>query len=245
MSRPLIGITTGYREPATDRDVPIYTSYTMVAKNVTKAGGLPVLIPVDVDDETLRSIYDCLDGVLLPGGGDIDSANWGEALHESVYGLDPYRDHAEITLARWAVADDRPVFGICRGHQVFNVALGAPLIQDIPSQYTSELTHNNFMPNPRSMRAHVVAIDPNSRLAAIVGDTNAVPVNSIHHQAVRTAAPGLNVVAVSPDGIIEATEIPDKKFALTVQWHPEDLGDDDRMFNIFREFVRAAANGSA
>src|SRR5690606_26715956 len=145
MSRPLIGITAGLRTPQNDREVPTYVSYTRVADNVMKAGGLPVLIPVGVDDEALRGIYDRLDGVLLPGGGDIDSKHWDEPLHETVYGLDPARDHTEMTLARWAVADDRPVFGICRGHQVFNVALGAPLIQDIPSQYTTELTHTNFM----------------------------------------------------------------------------------------------------
>ncbi|MBK8135124.1 MAG: gamma-glutamyl-gamma-aminobutyrate hydrolase family protein [Chloroflexi bacterium] len=242
--RPLIGITTGYRAPANDREVPTYTSYVAVANNVANAGGLPVLIPNGVDDETLRGIFERLDGILLPGGGDIDSKHWGEALHETAYGLDPSRDHVEMTLARWAVSEDTPVFGICRGHQVFNVALGAPMIQDIPSQYTSELTHNNFMPTPRSHLAHVVAIEPNSRLAAIVGQSNAVPVNSIHHQAVRTAAPGLNVAAVAPDGLIEATELPGKRFALTVQWHPEDLSSDERMFNLFREFVRAAKNGN-
>ena len=164
MPRPLIGITAGYRMPQTDREVPTYVSYTRVADNVMKAGGLPVLIPVGVDDETLRGIYERLDGVLLPGGGDIDSKHWNEPLHETVYGLDPARDHTEMTLARWAVADDRPVFGICRGHQVFNVALGAPLIQDIPSQYTTELTHTNFMPTPRTHLAHVVAIEPSSSM---------------------------------------------------------------------------------
>lgn len=243
MPRPLIGITTGFRAPANDKEVPTYTSYSAVADNVARAGGLPVLIPNGVDDETLRAIFERLDGVLLPGGGDIDSKNWGEALHPTVYGLDSARDHVEMTLARWSVAEDTPIFGICRGHQVFNVALGAPMIQDIPSQYATELTHNNFLPSPRNLRAHVVAIEPGSRLAEIVGQTNAVPVNSIHHQAVRTAAPGLAVAAVSPDGLIEATEIPGKRFALTVQWHPEDLSDDSRMFNLFREFVRASQNG--
>jgi putative glutamine amidotransferase len=99
------------------------------------------------------------------------------------------------------------------------------------------------MPTPRSQLSHVVAIEPSSKLAEIIGQTNAVSVNSIHHQAVRSAAPGLNVSAVSPDGLIEATEMPDRRFALSVQWHPEDLSDDERMFNIFRSFVRAAQNG--
>lgn len=243
MSRPLIGITAGIKQAQNERDITTYASYVAVADNVMKAGGLPVLIPVGVDDETLRGIFARLDGLLLPGGGDIDSKHWGEPLHQTVYGLDPARDHAEITLARWAVEDNRPVFGICRGHQLFNVALGAPLIQDIPSQFTTELTHNNFLPIPRQQLSHVVAIEPSSKLASIIGETNAVPVNSIHHQAVRVAAPGLNVTAVSPDGLIEATEMPNKRFALTVQWHPEDLTNDERMLNLFRAFVREANNG--
>ncbi|KXK50939.1 MAG: peptidase C26 [Chloroflexi bacterium OLB13] len=200
-----------------------------------------MLIPSTLDDDSLRGIYDRLDGILLPGGGDIDSSHWGEPLHKSVYGLDPARDHTELTIARWAAKEDRPLFGICRGHQLFNVALGASLIQDIASEFPTEVPHTNFMPTPRSQRSHVVGIEPGSRLASIIGETNAVPVNSIHHQAVKNAAPGLRVVAVSPDGLIEATEMPDARFALTVQWHPEDLADDERMFNLFRAFVQAAS----
>ncbi len=243
MARPLIGITTAHRPAGTEREIPVYSAYTAVAENVARAGGLPVLIPCTVDDDTLRGIYDRLDGILLPGGGDIDSAHWGEPLHEKVYGLDPARDRTEIAIARWAAAEDKPLFGICRGHQLFNVALGAALIQDIASQYPTELSHANFMPVPRGQRSHVVAIEPGSRLASIIGETNAVPVNSIHHQAVKQAAPGLQVTAVAPDGLIEATELPGARFALTVQWHPEDIADDERMFNLFRAFVQAARSG--
>jgi len=241
MRRPLIGITTAYLAPSTDQDVPRYTSYTRVAENVAAAGGLPVLIPNTLDDETLRALYDRLDGVLLPGGGDIDSKHWGEELHPKVYGIDPARDHTEMTIARWAVADDRPLFGICRGHQVINVALGASMIQDIPSQFNTELTHNNFLPIPRDTLSHVVGITDGSRLAGIIGKLNAVQVNSIHHQAIREAAPGMTAVAFSPDGLIEATEMAGKRFALTVQWHPEDLSADESHFNLFKAFVKASA----
>ncbi|MCU0463713.1 MAG: gamma-glutamyl-gamma-aminobutyrate hydrolase family protein [Anaerolineae bacterium] len=241
MRRPLIGITTAYNPPRDERDIPRYVSYTRVAENVAAAGGLPVLIPSTVDDETLRALYDRLDGVLLPGGGDIDSKHWGEELHPKAYGLDPARDHTEITLARWAVADDRPLFGICRGHQVVNVALGAAMYQDIPSQYESELSHANFLPTPRDFRAHVIGINDGSRLAQIIGQVNAVSVNSIHHQAIKQPAPGMVAVAYSPDGLIEATEMPGKRFALTVQWHPEDLSADESQFNLFKTFVAASA----
>jgi putative glutamine amidotransferase len=239
--RPLIGITTAYsRAMNPDEEIPRYISYTRVAENIAAAGGLPVLIPSGVDEATLRALYDRLDGVVLPGGGDIDPKYWGEDIHPTVYGLDPERDQTEMTLARWAVAEDRPLFGICRGHQVVNVALGGSLIQDIPSQYTSELTHNNFLPIPRSHRSHVVGVKPESRLAHITGLSNAAPVNSIHHQAVREAAAGMVAVAYSPDGLIEATEMPDKRFVLTVQWHPEDLADDEAHFALFKAFVQAS-----
>jgi putative glutamine amidotransferase len=240
MKRPLIGITTAY-SPAQPGKIPVYSSYVRISENVAAAGGLPVMIPVTVDDDTLRALYDRLDGVLLPGGGDIDSSHWDEPLHETVYGLDPARDHAEITIARWAVKDDLPLLGICRGHQIVNVALGARLIQDIPSMYPTELTHANFSPVPRGLHSHVVGVNPNSHLAEILGQVNAVPVNSIHHQAVAEAAPGMITVATAPDGLIEATEMPDRRFALTVQWHPEDLSTDAHHFNLFKAFVRAAA----
>ncbi len=245
MTRPLIGITTAYsRGPNEDEDIPRYTSYTRVAEGVAAAGGLPVLIPCSVDDETLRALYDRLDGVLLPGGSDIDSKYWGEELHPTAYGIDPHRDHAEITLARWAVADNRPLFGICRGHQVVNVALGGALIQDIPSMCDSELSHNNFLPIPRKQRSHVIGVQQDSLLHRVTGLLNAAPVNSIHHQAVRAAAPGMKAVAYAPDGLIEATEMPDKRFVLTVQWHPEDLTDDEAHFALFKAFVRASAGES-
>jgi putative glutamine amidotransferase len=107
--------------------------------------------------------------------------------------------------------------------------------------------HNNFSPTPRDLRAHEVRVEPDSRLAGILGvngERADVVVNSIHHQSVRAAPPGVVVTAQSPDGVIEATEIPDKRFALTVQWHPEDLTADDQMFSLFRAFVEAARAGA-
>lgn len=239
--KPLIGITTGIRrESATN-----FTTLVAYEANVNaleRAGALPVLIPSTLSDEALRGIYDRLDGVLLPGGGDIDPKYWNEALHPTVYDIEPARDHTEITLARWAVEDDRPLFGICRGHQVFNVALGGSLIQDIPSLVENPLAHANFRPAPRDLLSHSVSVLPGSRLASIVGNEANLPVNSIHHQSVRDVpnAAGVVVTAESPDGIIEATEIPGKRFALSVQWHPEDLTADEQMFNLFCAFVQAA-----
>lgn len=238
MTPPLIGITTAVgRNESTG--ITILTAYERNVAAIERAGGLPVLVPSTLSEPSLRALYDRLDGVLLPGGGDIDSRHWNEALHPTANTLDPNRDRTELTLARWAVADDRPLFGICRGHQVFNVAMGAGLIQDIGSQVEDALKHDNFHPNPRNLRVHDIAVDASSKLGAIIGQTR-IDVNSLHHQVVRAAAPGVRVTATAPDGLIEATELPDKRFALTVQWHPEDLTDDARMFGLFKAFVEAA-----
>lgn len=242
MRKPLIGITSGTSTRPDMPDFVVVTAYNANVAALERAGALPVVIPSTLSDDALRGLYERLDGVLLPGGGDIDSKYWGEALHPSVYGLDAPRDHAEITLARWAVADDLPLFGICRGHQVFNVALGGALIQDIPSELAGALTHNNFSPQPRDLKAHPVEVAPDSRLAGIVGAGDGLMVNSIHHQGVRTVPPGVRVTALSPDGVVEATEMPDRRFVLTVQWHPEDLTAEPAMFALFRAFVDAAAS---
>lgn len=235
--QPLIGITTA---SITIDGKPYHRVYAPNAWAIERAGGLPVLIPSGLSEATLRAIYDRLDAVLLPGGADIDPVHYGQEPHQKTYGVDPQRDELELTLARWSVEDDRPLFGICRGHQVINVALGGTLIQDIPSLINTDLRHDLPGNLPRSTRLHEVAIQDDSRLAAILGSTE-VEVNSLHHQAVGQPARGARVIAQAPDGVIEALEFPDKRFALSVQWHPEDLSAEDPMMaGLFESFVQAA-----
>lgn len=241
--KPLIGVTTAVREIGTN-GFKILSAYTAILESLERAGALPVMIPVNVSDATLRGIYDRLDGVLLPGGGDIDPVYFHAERHPSVYGIDPLRDHAEVMLAQWAAADDLPLFGICRGHQVLNVALGGTLIQDIASEVPNHKLEDHSLPDgtPRNTRNNHVNVSEASRLAHIIGATSHVAVNSLHHQAVKDPAPGFVVTAHAEDGIIEAMEMPDKRFLLSVQWHPEDLSaDDPHMQALFNEFVAACA----
>ncbi|MBC8100337.1 MAG: gamma-glutamyl-gamma-aminobutyrate hydrolase family protein [Armatimonadetes bacterium] len=240
--QPLIGVTTAVRVLSTN-GITVCTAYTAILSAVERAGGLPVMIPSNMGDDTLRAIYARLDGVLLPGGGDIDPKYFDEAPHPALDMLDPLRDNAEVKLVRWAAADEVPLFGICRGHQVIHVALGGSLIQDIPSQVTVATPEQHALPEgaARSHPSHAIQVADNTRLAGILGNTQLI-VNSIHHQAVKTPAPGFVITATSPDGLIEASEMPGKRFALTVQWHPEDLAPDDpHMQGLFDAFVQASA----
>jgi len=243
MKRPLIGIVTSSHTG--ENGVPCNRIYAQPALDIADAGGLPVYIPTRLDEATLRALYERLDGVLLPGGADIRPSRYGAAeIHPKVYGIDDPRDEAEIALARWAVEDDRPLFGICRGHQVINVALGGTLIQDIPSQIATPLVHDLPDDQPRDTLLHEVRIEPDSKLARILGTTQ-IRVNSLHHQAVDTPAPGLKVTAFSPDEIIEGVEMPNRRFALSVQWHPEDMyigsyPESEPMRRLFAAFIDAA-----
>ncbi len=239
--RPLIGITTASRT----RDNKEYNeAYAPNARAIERAGGLPMFLPVSVNDDTLRALYDRVDAVLLPGGGDIDPKHFNVDRHPRTERIDADRDRAELSIARWAVQDDRPLFGICRGHQVFNVALGGTLIQDIASLVDTRLTHDTPKDVPRDFPAYDVTVESSSLLARLLGKTN-LPVNSLHHQSVARPAPSLQVTAHAPDGVIEGLEMADRRFALSVQWHPEDLVDDTVMQGLFNAFVEAACEYAA
>ncbi|MFN8377650.1 MAG: gamma-glutamyl-gamma-aminobutyrate hydrolase family protein [Anaerolineae bacterium] len=237
MYRPLIGITAA---SFIVKGKPYHRGYAPNSGAIAAAGGLPVYVPPGLDDDVLRDLYSRLDGLLLPGGPDVRPDRYGQAQHPMTQVIDDPRDTLEITLAQWAFEDDVPVFGICRGHQVLNVALGGTLVQDIPSIVGDNLTHDISDDTPRSTRMHDVDIDADSRLSGILGTTH-VSVNSIHHQSVLEVAPAARVTANAPDGVIEALEVPGKPFMLSVQWHPEDLySNDPTMARLFESFIAAA-----
>ena len=238
--RPLIGITTS--KHTNEYGWRYAKGYAANADAVVRAGGLPVFIPIGMPDEVIRGIYERLDGVLLPGGGDISPDRYGEDQHELTSLIDTDLDHLEISLAQWAIDDDLPTLGICRGHQVLNVALGGKLLQDIGTEAETEIKHDIRFELPRNGIAHSVDVLPESKLAAALGETT-VAVNSLHHQAVQVISDRVQVTAQSPDGVVEGVEMPDKTFILSVQWHPEDLvgyeGAADRLFESFVEAARA------
>jgi putative glutamine amidotransferase len=183
---------------------------------VVHAGGMPVLLPV-LAPELAATALDGVDGLLLSGGGDIDPRAYGAVPVEEVYGVDRRRDAYELALAHAALDQNLPVLGICRGHQLLNVALGGTLIQHVP-----ELTEFNHQEKERFAEViHHVRVDPDSLVASVLG-TDQLGVNTLHHQAVAQPGAGLRVVATSDDGLIEAVEHEDRR-VIGVQWHPELL----------------------
>lgn len=238
---PLIGITAHRNPPGSHAGTVSQAQQASYLKAVAGAGGAPVIVPLGLEEGALRAIFERLDGLVLPGGVDISPAHYGQAPHEKLGHVDEEGDRTELALAHWAVVADRPLLAICRGIQVLNVALGGTLYQDISSQLPDALEHHRFCSRgyPPDDRAHAVTVEPGSRLAAMLGATE-VATNSRHHQAIKTPAPTLTVVAHTSDGLIEGVEIPDARFAVGVQWHPENLSDKDpAMRHLFGTFIEA------
>jgi putative glutamine amidotransferase len=243
---PLIGITTQTLQ-AID-GIPDGLPHSVVMNQryyhaAAMAGAAPVLIPLLDEIEPLRAIYERLDGILIPGGVDVDPRVFGETPHERLGRIDPARDRVEIQLVKWAVEDRKPVLGLCRGLQVINVALGGTLYQDLDAEYPNAIKHDYF-PNygfPRDHLAHEVAVHDGSRLHhALAGGS--VPVNSMHHQGIKALGSGLVVSATAPDGLIEAIELPNDGFVIGVQWHPEVFElSEPSSGELFRDFMAAAA----
>ena len=238
MTAPLIGITTS-RYDSGDGRHDVAGKAMSYSQSIQRAGGLPVMVPLGLAEETLRALFARLDGVLFTGGGDMDPARFGLEASPEMYDIDPDRDRMEVALAQWAAREDKPFLGICRGIQVMNVALGGSLHLDIASELAGCLKHDYYPGHPYDLLVHPISISEESLLARIVG-TPIVDVNSMHHQAAKDAAPGLRVTARAPDGIIEALEVPNHPFGLGVQWHPERLPDSPQMQTLFRAFVDSA-----
>ncbi len=213
-------------------------------KSVTRAGADPRVL----DPETDRSdtALDAAEGLLLTGGPDVDPARYGERRHDSVSAA-PERDEFETALIRQAIARRLPIFGICRGMQILNVALGGSLIQDLPSYGAANRTIEHSRPTPLCAIAHEVWVSPNSALASLMPDklaeADTCAVNSRHHQAVNRVAEGFDVVATAPDGVIEAIERPGRPFCVAVQWHPENFWRTGEFRELFEGFVEACRTG--
>ena len=230
MRRPVIGVTTYGRDN--------HGRYTLPAEYVSavqRAGALPLLIPPGTGHA--EEYLELVDGLILTGGGDIDPAHYGGAQHETLYNVDTDRDRLELALAHEVVKRSVPTLGVCRGAQIVNVALGGTLIEHLPAEIGETVLHRKPSREPTP---HPVRVKPGSRLASIVGIQELHP-QSWHHQAIRSAAAGLEIVAHAPDGTIEAVEMIKHPWLIAVQWHPElTASEDATQQRLFDALVRAS-----
>ena len=240
MHRPLIGITARHDITSEKlRSVMLLQAYVTA---IIDAGGAPILIPPELPEDGWRVMLDRLDGVLFSGGADIGLEHFNGEPHPTVE-VNPVRDELELPLLRAAVDADKPTLGICRGFQVMNVALGGSLYTHIIDQLPNALEHQWYSLQPRTYLAHPVRVEEGTRLAEILG-APLLDVNSLHHQGIKDLAPGLKPTAYAPDGLIEGIELPDRKFAMAVQWHPEWMTSHEEMRRLFARFVEAAGRNA-
>jgi putative glutamine amidotransferase len=235
--KPLIGMPCALMQRG-DGLLPVYGAIPAYVHAVEAAGGVPVLLPLWEQQDALATLRGRLDGLLLMGGGDVDPALYGEDAIPETQPPEGVRDELELELVRQALADDLPLLGVCRGLQVLNVAQGGTLVQHIPTQLPDAINHE-VSSGGHDDQHHPIAIEPGSRLAEIVGATSHA-VNSYHHQAIGRLGRDVRVVARTEDGVVEAAELPDRTFALAVQFHPERMVEGDpAMRRLFAAFVAA------
>lgn len=234
--RPLVGITVGNW---VDRGRPRLAVNRPYVSGLQAAGADVVLLPPTAPDPPPLRLLDALDGLLLPGGLDVNPKHYGETPREGLGEVDDGLDDLELPLVRAAADRGLPILGICRGHQVVNVALGGTLYQDIANDDLSGLPHATELEKGRDYLAHAIDVCPGTRLHSVLG-VERLEVNSFHHQAVRDVAPGLRVSALSvSDQVIEGLESADGGI-LTIQCHPEELTALAWAQALFRSFVADA-----
>ncbi len=239
--RPLIGVTMGREKSQRFFGLSLFIMNQTYVRTLEQLGALPVMIPLHMTEATLHGIFDRLDGLFLPGGEDIDPANYGAERHDLLGATDKERDRTELLLTHWAVERGMPVLGVCRGVQMINVACGGTLTQDLHSERPELVKHDYFPPSFERFRiSHPIDIEADSRLAHAMGQVHEV--NSMHHQGIDRVGYGLRVVARADDGLPEALEAPALPYVVGVQWHPEELAKTDQTSaNLFYDFVKAAA----
>lgn len=239
--RPIIGIPCTHSQDSWG--TLAYGNSSTYLKAIEQAGGVPLLLPLSERQDVLDRLYESIDGLLLAGGVDINPEQYQHAAHPQLGETSPLQDHSEAYLTRRAFADGKPVLGICRGHQMLNVALGGTLYQDIPSELPGSLNHNlSGESKDGSLIAHEIRIEEDSWLAEVLEQTT-IPTNTMHHQAVRDVAPTLKVVGVASDGVVEVIQSTGDHFAVGIQSHPEELWNtsEPRWSKLFAAYVAEVA----
>ena len=232
--RPIIGISPAMEDESRSF---VLSSYL---RAVEDAGGVPILLPELKSSEAALAAASLCDGFLVTGGYDISPEIYGEAPSPQLGRLCPERDAAELLLLPVMLGTGKPLLAICRGAQLLNAHLGGTLLQDIPTEYKTDISHRQTAAG--DILTHAVTVLPTSPLYGILGKEK-FSVNSLHHQAIKRLAPDLMAMAWAEDGIIEAAYCPSHRFLWAIQWHPEKSYFSDTVSQrLFAAFIDAAKN---
>lgn len=237
--KPLIGVL-----PLYDEKKESYWMLPGYMDGLLHAGGIPVMFPLTEDEETIRRLAQEYDGFLFTGGHDVAPELYHEKRKATCDATCVARDRMEKALFWEVYRLDKPILGICRGIQLINAVMGGTLYQDLATERPSAIEHHQHPPYDRSVHSdRIVKGTPLFDLLSDLlqgPDQTDLPVNSYHHSAIKDLAPGLDVMAVSEDGLIEAVYVKQKRFLWAVQWHPEfSWESDESSRRIFQKFVEA------
>lgn len=238
--RPVVALTMDYSPAADERQInrggDLYYINGDYIRYLEKANCIPLALPTFEPTTRTAFIIKAVDGLLLTGGDDVFSEAYGESSLTGDWRADAQRTYFEIELIREALQQNKPIFSICRGFQMLNVALGGTLYQDIAQQVPRAIEHRSLKrPN---WNYHDIAIVKNSHLGRILG-TKKITVTTSHHQAIKDLAPPLCTVAKSDDGVVEAVEMPEQNFVIGVQWHPETMSDQTSSLLLLQAFLHS------
>ncbi len=242
MKKPVIGINSSrvIRHETSYSHSVIESLSNDYVESVIKAGGVPVILPILSDEESIRRQIELLDGVILSGGVDINPLVYNEEPSPKLGYIFPDKDTFDLSIVKIACELNKPILAICRGHQILNIAFGGTLYQDLSDMEGCYIKHQQQTKDGAA--THTIDITPNSILHSILG--NSIVTNTFHHQAIKSLAPGFKVTAFSKDNVIEAIEKCDTNFVVGVQFHPEIMTtyNDKNMLKLFESFITASSN---
>lgn len=239
--KPIIGILSNVTMPDDNDGSAVEKTFvnSSYINAIIRSGGVPIIIPVNTDENNIKEQVKLCDGILITGGIDINPLLYKEEPSKEMGSFNPDIDEFDMIAINLAMKNETPILGICRGIQVINVALGGTLYQDLSLKEGCYIKH--MQESKKYVGTHSIKIVENSILHDILGTDTIV--NSYHHQCIKEVGKNLEPIAYSKDGIIEAIQMKDKKFVVGVEWHPELMIDyDEKMLNIFKKFINACDN---
>lgn len=237
--KPVIGILS-HITPHNTSPLGISTLGNTYVVSIEKADGVPVILPVFMEEENMDAYLDMCDGFLFSGGIDISPSYYNEEPHLKIGQTSLNLDRTQIPFMQKALKTGKPILGICRGHQVLTVATGGNLYQDLSEHEGTCVKH--FQETHNGDYSHTVTLESDSLISDLFEHT--IYTNSFHHQAAKDLGEGVRAIAYSQDHVIEAIQVENHKFALGIQWHPEAMfaHGDESMRPIFDAFVNACKN---